>query len=313
MRLRTSVRPARLALGILLVIAGCGSGSGPDATADQQPPPSPGPGSPSPRPATSLGPLPPGSDTPPPVLPLPGAVTGAPLPGQGGTPATPGASGRATPAPGAGEIALPALGTYSYALAGTSTLGTPPKTMKLNVSATATTPVAQLWSIDARRGDGSGIVEDLMLTRQDGGVYLSGYRLDASTAIAEVILDFATPTPVLFTPDGGAVGRTWSFDLKSKDGCAAAHGEGVVATTGTAAAPRHFKLSIALKAIGPATCVALTGKRVLNFYHPVGALLPSRLDAVLDGRLAGVPVQSDTHATSAPGAPKTAARPEEPA
>lgn len=317
MRPGTSARAAALALGPLLVVAGCGGGgSDADGSAAQQVPAAVSANPASPRPVTSAPPLPPGSSTPPPVLPLPGALSGPPQPGgqpglPRGTPATPARPGPVAPAPGPDEIALPALDTYSYALSGTSTLGPPPKTMKLNVSATATTPVAQLWSVDARRGDGGGIVEDLTLTRQDDGIYLSGYRLDASTGIAEVALDFAAPTPVLFTPDGGPAGRAWSFDLKSTDGCATAHGEGVVVAPGSATAPRHFKLTLALRSVGPATCVALTGKRVFDFIHPVGALLPSRLDAVLDGRLAGVPVQSDTEATAAP-APKTPARRDEP-
>lgn len=313
MRPGSPVRAAALALGSFLLLTGCGgSGSERDASAEQQTPATASAGPASPRPATSAPPLPPGSATPPPVLPLPGAVTATPPPGQPGAPAPPAAPAPSLPPARPGQLALPALDTYSYALTGTSTLGTPPKTLKLNVSATPTTPVAQLWSLDARRGDGGGIVDDLTLTRQDDGVYLSAYRLDASTGLAEVALDFAAPTPVLFTPDDGPAGRAWSFDLKSTDGCATAHGAGSVVTPGSATAPRHFKLTLTLRSVGPATCVALTGKRVFDFFHPVGALLPSRLDAVLAGRLAGVPVDSDTRATTAPSAPKAAARRDEP-
>jgi hypothetical protein len=258
----------------------------------------------------------PGS-TPLPAIPLPGSTFAAPKPakpGKGGSP-------RVTPAPGSGlvpapvvdnRLALPALGDYTYALNGTSSLGKPPSTMKAGVAAGSGAD-EQIWTLDARRDDGSGMIEEITLGRQDDGVYLSAYRLDASTGIAAIVLEFAPTAPVLLEPDTAKPGQTWSFDMESKDGCASVHTEGVLVSEakpgGTAAATlRHVRLTQNVKTVGPPTCPSVTAKRVQDFYHVARAAFPNRIDSDLNGTLGAVPVKANTQATLTSPTPKTAAR-----
>jgi len=171
----------------------------------------------------------------------------------------------------------------------------------------------QVWTLDARRDDGSGMIEEITLGRQEDGVYLSAYRLDASTGIAAIVLEFAPVTPVLLEPDTGKPGQTWSFDMESKDGCASVHTEGVLVSEAKAggngaAALRHVRLTQNVKTIGPATCPAVTAKRVQDFYHAAGAALPNRIDSDLNGTLGAVPVKANTQATLTSPTPKTIAR-----
>lgn len=197
-------------------------------------------------------------------------------------------------------LALPSLGAYAYALTGKSTLGPPPPTLSLTVAAAAGTG-EQMWTLDARREDGAGIIEELTLARQTDGVYLSAYRFDVSTGVAGAILEFAPPSPVLLEPDMAAPGRTWRFEMQSTDGCAASRTDGAVISAGKPgagkAAVRHVRLTTTLRSTGPATCPPLAATRVQDIYHPLGALLPTRLDSELAGSLAGVPAKATTQAT----------------
>lgn len=256
----------------------------------------------------SAAPTVPGA-TPLPAIPLPSGTFSPPKPvkpGKSGTP-KPGVPVPAAP----GGLVLPALGGYTYALTGTSSLGKPPAILKLQVEP-AGGAGEQIWTLDGRRDDGAGIIEELTLGRQDDGVYLSAYRLDASTGIAAIVLEFAPATPVLLEPDGARPGQTWAFDLESKDGCAAARTEGVLvseARSGEGAASlRHIRLTTTLKTIGPPTCPAVTAKRIQDTYHAAGTLLPTRLDSDLSGSLGAIPVKANTKATLTSPTPKSAAR-----
>ncbi|WP_028984878.1 hypothetical protein [Sporichthya polymorpha] len=266
-----------------------------------------------PRPAASVSPLPSGA-TPPPAIPLPGGTFQPPKPVKSGKPGGP----TPTPAPGRpapppeGGLTLPAPGEYVYALTGTSSLGKPPSTMKATVAA-AGGEDEQVWTLDARRPDGAGIIEEMTLARQSDGVYLSAYRIDASTGLAAIVLEFAPPTPVLLEPDDAKAGQTWEFDLESKDGCAAAHTAAVLVSEGKPGADgvnsvRHVRMTTTLRTIGPPTCPAINAKRVQDTYHPAGVALPARIDNNLSGSLGAVPVKSDTRATLTAPTPKSAAR-----
>ncbi|MBA3743421.1 hypothetical protein [Sporichthya sp.] len=252
----------------------------------------------------------PSGASPPPVIPLPSSTFAPPKPvkpGKGGSTPKPG-----VPVPVAdGGLVLPALGDYSYAMTGTSSLGKPPAVMKLQV-AKAGGEEEQIWTLDARRDDGSGIIEELTLVRRDDGVYLSAYRLDASTGIAAVVLEFAPPAPVLLEPDAAKVGQPWSFDLESTDGCSTAHTEGTLvseAKPGSGSASlRHVRFTQNLKTIGPPTCPAVTAKRVQDTYHGAGVALPTRIDSDLNGTLGAVPVKANTQATLTSPTPKAMAR-----
>lgn len=195
--------------------------------------------------------------------------------------------------------ALPSTGTYTYQLTGTSSLGPPPKTSTLTVADAASG--TQLWTLDQRREDGAGLIEELTLRREKTGVYLSAYRLDASTGIAGVILEFKPDSPVLLTPAGGKAGTTWRFDLgTSTDGCATAKGIGALLDAGDANSSRKFRLSTTLKTVGSASCVQLDGQREQEISHPTEELLPTLIDSNLSGTVAGVAFKATTAATRAP-------------
>jgi hypothetical protein len=262
------------------------------------------------KPVPSAAPAKPGA-TPPPAIPLPGGTFQPPKPVKTGKPGATPVPGVPVPPP-AGGLTLPQPGDYTYALTGTSSLGKPPSTMKAQVAGTAGTD-EQIWTLDARRPDGAGIIEELTLARQADGIYLSAYRLDASTGIAAVVLEFAPPTPVLLEPDAGKAGQTWEFDLESKDGCAAAHTAAVLVSAGKpggdgANALRHVRLTTTLKTIGPPTCASISAKRVQDTYHAPAAALPTRIDNDLSGSLGAIPVRMDTQATLTAPTPKSAAR-----
>jgi hypothetical protein len=251
--------------------------------------------------------------TPPPAIPLPSSSFAAPKPAKGGKNSTGGSPATAAPVvtPPPGGLALPPLGNYTYALTGTSSLGKPPATMKATVAPGGGAD-EQIWTLDARRDDGAGEIEELTLSRQDDGIYLSNYRLDASTGIAAVVLEFAPSAPGLLEPDTAKAGQTWSFDMESKDGCASAHTEGVLVSDAKAgsgaSALRHVRLTTTVKTIGPPTCAAVTAKRVQDTYHVAGAALPNRIDQDLSGTLGAVPVKNNTSATLSSPAPKAVAR-----
>lgn len=293
----------------LLLVAGCGGqpnvtpagSAGLDVPYDDT-------AAPGAKPSASASALPSGA-SPPPVIPLPGSTFSAPKPVKpvkGGTPKP----GAAVPV-ASGALVLPELGDYSYAMTGTSSLGKPPAVMKLQV-AKAGGNEEQIWTLDARRDDGAGIIEEFTLVRQDDGVYLSAYRMDASTGIAAIVLEFAPPSPVLLEPDAAKVGQPWSFDLESKDGCSTVHTEGVVvseAKPGSGPSSlRHIRLTQNLKTIGPPTCPAVTAKRVQDTYHSAGVALPARIDSDLNGSLGAVPVKANTQATLTSPTPKTMVR-----
>jgi hypothetical protein len=303
-----------LAAGLLagtLLAAGCGGQPSvvPAGTAGMDVPydDAAGPALPG-KPDASTSPVAAGS-TPPPAIPLPGSTFAAPKPakttkGKTTTPVT-------VVTPPQGGLALPQLGAYSYALTGTSSLGKPPATMQASI-ASAGGADEQIWTLDARRDDGAGIIEELTLGRQDAGIYMSAYRLDASTGIAAVVLEFAPASPVLLEPDAVKAGQPWSFDLESKDGCVSAHTDGVLVAepkpgAGTAAM-RHVRLTTTLKTIGPPTCPAVTAKRVQDLYHASGVALPARMDSDLSGTLGAVPVKANTQAILTSPTPKSVAR-----
>ncbi|MGQ0468155.1 MAG: hypothetical protein ACT4QG_22915 [Sporichthyaceae bacterium] len=215
------------------------------------------------------------------------------------------ASSPKRPAPPA---ALPGVGTYTYKLIGSSSLGPPPPTFTLTVADAGSG--AQLWTMDQRRQDGAGLIEELTLRRQKAGVALSAYRLDASTGLAGVILEFNPDKPVLLTPSGGNAGSTWSFDLgTSTDGCATADGEGVLLDEGKGSALRMFRLTTTLRTVGSASCVRLEGERVQEISHPANLMLPNLIDSTLEGTVAGVAFKANTAATRSPAKGQVASRP----
>lgn len=213
------------------------------------------------------------------------------------------------PATALRAAALPGAGTYPYALSGTSSLGPPPPTSTITVAEAGAG--RQLWVVDARRADGAGMVEELTLDRREAGpagpgVYMTAYRLDASTGFAGVILEFAPTSPVLLTPAGAEPGTTWLFDLgTSADGCAAASGSGEVVDPGEGPV-RRFRLTTTLVTVGPALCVAIQGERTQEIRHPAGSLLPIRIDSDMKGRVGGAPFTATTRATR-PADPATVA------
>jgi hypothetical protein len=199
------------------------------------------------------------------------------------------------------SLTLPKLGVYSYTMSGSTSLGPPPSTMRLTV-AEGDGDGAQLWTLDGRRPDGSGITEELTLARGPDGVYLRTYRLDASTGLAGLILDFKPAQPVLFEPDKLAAGQTWKFDLISTDGCAKASSTLEAIEVG---ATRHIRLATALSTVGPSSCTAVTGQRVQELEHPAAQVLPTRISSDLHGTMAGIPVKATTSASD-PTGPKPA-------
>lgn len=222
--------------------------------------------------------------------------------------------GRVTGPPAA---ALPAAGTYAYALSGTSSLGPPPRTSTITVAEAGAG--RQLWVVDSRRADGAGMVEELTLDRREAGpagagVYMTAYRLDASTGFAGVILEFAPASPVLLTPAAAPPGTTWRFDLgTSADGCAAATGTGEVLDPDAGSAVRRFRLTTTLVTVGPALCVAIAGERTQEIRHPAASLLPIRIDSDMRGRVGAAPFTATTRATRASDAADGASRPARPA
>jgi hypothetical protein len=308
---------ALVALGVLL--GGCGGqpqvtpagSAGLEAPYDDDIAPA---GTSTVRPIAS--PSPGASVNPPPAIPLPSGTFSPPKPvkrGAKGETAAPSAPDDPAPViPPSNALVLPKLGTYTYALTGSSSLGKPPATMKLAVDS-AGGGDEQIWTQDARRADGAGIIEELTLSRQADGIYLSAYRIDGSTGIAAVVLEFAPPSPVLLEPDGAKPGQTWKFDLESKDGCTASHTDAVLVSDAKpggdgATSLRHVRLTTTLRTIGPPTCAAVSAKRVYDTYHATGAALPTRIDSDLSGTLGAVPVKSDTQAILTSPTPKSAAR-----
>lgn len=229
-------------------------------------------------------------------------VVAAVEPARGATaPAPRVASKKAAPAGGSkraapGPAALPEVGTYTYKLTGSSSLGPPPPTLTLTVADAGAG--AELWTMDQRRQDGAGLIEELTLRREKAGVSISAYRLDASTGLAGVILEFKPKKAVLLTPAGGKAGTTWSFDLgTSTDGCATANGEGVLIDAGDHSSARKFRLSSTLRTVGAASCVQINGERVQEISHPTDRLLPILIDSNLQGTVAGVAFKATTAAT----------------
>ncbi|HEX3610350.1 MAG TPA: hypothetical protein VHU88_01560 [Sporichthyaceae bacterium] len=202
-------------------------------------------------------------------------------------------------------LALPAPGGYSYALSGSSSVGPLPATMRLTV-ADGAGPGAQLWTMDARRSDGSGLVEEFTLARGPDGIYLRTYRLDASTGTAGIVLDFAPTTPVLFEPDRAQAGRSSEFDMTSSDGCTQAHSTVTIVAAGDRSTLRHLRMDSTLRTTGPVSCIAVSGERVEDLYHSGSAVLPSRIDSELHGTLAGFPAQAKSSAVAAGGAAEVA-------
>jgi hypothetical protein len=195
------------------------------------------------------------------------------------------------------NLALPKEGTYNYALTGSSSIGPPAATMHLTVGDGS--PSGQLWTLDGRRSDGGGLVEEFTLTRDADGIHLHTYRLDASTGTAGVILDFQPSAPLLFEPDRAATGQTWEFDMTSTDGCASSHTTATMVAAGGPGSLRHLRLHSDLNTIGPVSCIPVHGQRTEDLYHPSNAVLPSRIDSDLSGTLAGIPVRATTSATTA--------------
>lgn len=221
---------------------------------------------------------------PPARRPAPKVAAKKQAPAAGSKPAAPGAA------------ALPDVGTYAYKLSGSSSLGPPPPTFTLTVADAGSG--AQLWTMDQRRPDGAGLIEELTMRREKAGVSISAYRLDASTGLAGVILEFKPKKPVLLTPAAGRTGDTWRFDLgTSTDGCATADGEGVLLDTGSGSSARKFRLTSTLRTVGSASCVQLNGERMQEISHPSDLLLPILIDSNLEGTVAGVAFKASTAAT----------------
>jgi hypothetical protein len=195
---------------------------------------------------------------------------------------------------------MPGPGTYTYTMTGTSSLGPAPRTSTITVADAGSG--AQHWTVDSRREDGAGTVEELTLRQAAAGIYVSAYRLDASTGIAGVILEFTPTAPILLTPTAAKAGTTWPFDLgTSTDGCATAKGTGQLIDAGNATGTRQFRLTTTLHTVGPAFCVAIEGDRTEEIRHPTEAMLPTEIDSDLRGRVGGVPFTATTKARRPPG------------
>jgi len=138
----------------------------------------------------------------------------------------------------------------------------------------------------------------VLMARGPDGVYLHTYRLDASTGLAGLILEFKPTQPVLFEPDKLAAGQTWKFELTSTDGCARASSTLEAIEVG---ATRHIRLATALSTVGPSSCTAVTGQRVQELEHPAAQVLPTRIDSDLHGTMAGIPVKATTRASDPTG------------
>ncbi|MGQ0847261.1 MAG: hypothetical protein ACT4QF_24340 [Sporichthyaceae bacterium] len=211
-------------------------------------------------------------------------------------------------APRAATAALPPTGTYRYAVTGTSSLGPPPATSTLVVADGGAG--RQLWTLDFRRQDGAGIVEELTLRQDNAGAHLTAYRLDASTGIAGVILEFAPERPALLSPSAGRAGTTWRFDLgTSEDGCATAKGVGTLLDPGSASSLRTFQITTTVRTVGPASCIQLNGERTQEIGHPRDSLLPTTIDSDLQGTVAGVAFAATIAAERAPTESRSPARP----
>jgi|GEM_PF-4003015 len=221
-------------------------------------------------------------------------------------PAAPAKTDRARSVPVAGsttstKLALPPLGGYPYALSGFSSVGPPPATMRLTV-AEGSGPGAELWTMDARRSDGSGVVEEFTLARGPDGIYLRTYRLDASTGSAGLILDFVPTAPVLFEPDHAETGHSSEFEMTSTDGCTRARTTVTMVSAGDRNTVRHLSMDSTLRTIGPVSCIAVSGERVEDLYHSGSDVLPTQIDSELHGTLAGIPVRATSHAVATRGA-----------
>jgi hypothetical protein len=179
--------------------------------------------------------------------------------------------------------ALPGVGVYSYDLAGRSSLG--PMPARLRLSVTDSGAGRRRWTLDATNSGGSGMVEDLTVSRNPDGVYLSAYRLQISGGLVGVDLRFTPRASVLLVPDRVPAGGKWSFDLTSDDGCV--HTHTVAGFPKGPSGTRQLRLATTATPIEHADCVALRATRVQDLRLPDGSLLPDRIDSDLSGELGG--------------------------
>jgi hypothetical protein len=192
----------------------------------------------------------------------------------------------------AGGPALPPLGEHTYDLSGISSFGPVPTQLELTVADAG--GEAQKWTLDATNRDGSGLIEQLTLTRRADGLYLSGYHLQAAGSVAAVDLMF-NPTPaVLLVPDGQ---RSWTFDMTSADGCVKTHTAANASGTGS----RQVHLATQAAGTGKSGCEAMDAKRTQDIRFPGTSYLPNRIDTDLSGHMGGGTAAARLRATLRPG------------
>lgn len=206
-------RSAALLPLALLLLSGCG-GDAPSATrttaAGTTPSAAVAPSADataSARSAASPSPSLPGtSDGPSPVATAPAASAAAPA----GSPSAGSAARTAQPASSPASLATRA-GRYTYDSRGTVTAGAAPRTVSGTSTLTVDRPAGDRQTA-VLEGD-QGRTETESVLRGDGR-YLSRLLLTTPAFSKE----FTASPPVLLLPEGAAVGRSWSFTVKSTDG-----------------------------------------------------------------------------------------------
>lgn len=150
--------------------------------------------------------------------------------GDGGASAVPSPpqqsdSERALHAPGmsAKPFELPAAGTYTYDVSGTSSLGALPPTTTFVVEDIA--GQRQRWTLNRPDRDGQATRETLELLSDFDGLRIAAHRIEHTTPAGPLVIDLAAAQrPPLYVPYFRKPGE-WSFDLSSADGCYSARTE----------------------------------------------------------------------------------------
>jgi hypothetical protein len=186
----------------------------------------------------------------------------------------------------------PEPGEHHYDLKGYSTLATLPPQLLLSVADAG--GGAQRWTLDATNPDSTGLLEELTVARHADGYYLSSYHLQASGSTGGIDLTFVPTAPVLLVP--GSPHASWTFDMRSTDGCATSRTEG-----STPKDPKssglHLHLVTTAEGTGKADCLPFKGKRIQDVRFPAANMLPMRIDNDLSGKLGGAPAKVQYTAT----------------
>jgi hypothetical protein len=205
---------------------------------------------------------------------------------------------------------VPEPGRYLYDVTGSSSLGPVPATASLTVEGLGAHD--QRWTTDHRDGQGRGSVEVLTLSAQDDGLHLLGYRVDHTTSLGSLTLDFLPGGDPVFLPHNLSPGQGWSFDLRSRDGCTTAHttatAKRMAEDTTVEGAPVKadvVALSTVVTSSGAAGCASLDLRLERTSWFSRESRLPYRDERRLDGRYAGFPVRSETTAVLRSARPDT--------